>query len=97
MTIDENLISRLENLARLELSREERQQLLGDMNNIIQMVEKLQKLNTEEVEPLVYINEEVNVLRNDDIKNQIAQKTALKNAPEKTEVYFKVPKVIDIN
>lgn len=96
MTIDEKLISRLEQLARLELLPEERERLRGDLNNILTMVEKLQELDTTDVEPLVYINEAVNVLREDAISNQVSQAEALKNAPKSDGMYFRVPKVINL-
>ena len=94
MTIDRDLILKLENLAKLELSEEERSKLTGDLNNILSMVEKLQELDTTGVEPLVYINEEVNKLREDEVRNQVSQSEALKNAPEEDGTYFKVPKVL---
>lgn len=96
MTIDERLISRLEQLARLELSAEETSRLTVDLNNILTMVEKLQEVDTTGVEPLVYINEEVNVLREDEIKNQVSQAEALQNAPKSDGIYFRVPKVVDL-
>ncbi|MDX1940305.1 MAG: Asp-tRNA(Asn)/Glu-tRNA(Gln) amidotransferase subunit GatC, partial [Saprospiraceae bacterium] len=67
MTIDEQLISRLENLARLELSEEERIRLMKDLNDILKMVEKMDELDTENVVPLIYINEETQALREDEI------------------------------
>ena len=94
MTIDHNLILKLENLAKLELSEEERLKLTGDLNNILSMVEKLQELDTNGVEPLVYINEEVNQLREDKVCNQVDQSSALSNAPDQDGTYFKVPKVL---
>ncbi len=96
MTIDQDLILRLENLARLQLSEEERQQIMGDLNNILQMVEQLQEIDTSNVEPLVYLTDRVNVMRSDEVKHQLNRKDALKNAPDANEEYFKVPKVIDI-
>lgn len=96
MQIDEKLISRLENLARLELSDEERTKITGDLNEILKMVGKLEELNTENVEPLVYINDETTSPRTDAVKNQVSNEDALKNAPAKKEPYFKVPKVIDL-
>ena len=51
-------------------------------------------MNTENVEPLVYITEETNVLRDDSIGEHVEKKEALKNAPEKDSDYFKVPKVL---
>ncbi len=96
MTIDEKLISRLEQLARLELSPEENERLMGDLNNILAMVEKLQELDTSGVEPLVYINEEVNLWREDEVAHQVTQAEALRNAPKSDGTYFRVPKVIDL-
>ena len=79
MEVDRNLILKLENLARLELTDTERLKLQGSLTDILKMVDKLDELNTEGVEPLVYINEDVNVLREDIVKNQLSQKDALKN------------------
>ena len=96
MQVDRALILKLENLARLELSDTEREKLANSLNNILTMVDKLNELNTEGVEPLVYINEDVNILREDVVKNQLPRQDALKNAPDHNGTYFKVPKVIDL-
>lgn len=96
MQIDHNLILKLETLARLELSDAEREKLQGSLNDILKMVEKLDELNTEGVAPLVYINEDVNVLRADVVKNELSREDALKNAPAQNGTFFKVPKVIDL-
>lgn len=95
MQIDKDLISRLEHLARLELSEMEKEQLQGDLNNILTLVEKLKELDTEHVEPLIYINEEVNVWRDDVVQGQVERRSALKNAPQANEDFFIVPKIID--
>ncbi|MDG1435841.1 MAG: Asp-tRNA(Asn)/Glu-tRNA(Gln) amidotransferase subunit GatC [Saprospiraceae bacterium] len=94
MKINQSLISKLEHLARLELSNSEKEEIQKDLNNILQMVEKMNELNTDDVEPLVYINEQQNVWREDKIANQVDRKDALRNAPDKNEQFFKVPKVI---
>jgi aspartyl-tRNA(Asn)/glutamyl-tRNA(Gln) amidotransferase subunit C len=96
MTVNTDLISRLEHLARLELSEQERISLQSDLTNILDMVEKLQELDTTQVEPLVYMNEEVNVWREDEVKHQVEREAALKNAPDQDGTFFKVPKVIDL-
>jgi aspartyl-tRNA(Asn)/glutamyl-tRNA(Gln) amidotransferase subunit C len=96
MQIDRNLILKLETLARLELNEQEREQLRGSLNDILRMVETLDALDTEGVEPLVYINDEVNDLREDAVSNQLPRDQALSNAPDHNGVFFKVPKVIDI-
>ena len=94
MQIDRDLILKLENLAKLELSETERERLGLDLTNILGMVEKLQELDTSNVEPLTYISDAVNQLREDKIKGQVTNEEALSNAPEKNEPYFKVPKVL---
>jgi len=94
MKINKALISKLEKLSRLELSEAERVRIQKDLNEILSMVEKLNEIDTEGVEPLVYISEEQNVLRADEVKNQISRSEALKNAPHQDRGYFLVPKVI---
>ncbi|MEL7020101.1 MAG: Asp-tRNA(Asn)/Glu-tRNA(Gln) amidotransferase subunit GatC [Bacteroidota bacterium] len=94
MKIDTALISKLESLARLQLSPEEKQRITSDLNNILEMVNKLEELDTDDVEPLIYISEEVNVLRPDVVKHQLTTAEALQNAPQSDEQYFRVPKVI---
>ena len=96
MQIDNTLILKLEKLSRLQLSEQERTQIQKDLNNILGMVEKLQELDLSEVEPLVYITEEVNVLREDEVKNQVSRAAALSNAPDANDEHFKVAKVIDL-
>jgi len=57
-------------------------------------VEKLNELDTTGVEPLLHMSDEINVLRQDEIKGSISREDALKNAPLHDEQFFKVPKVI---
>ena len=95
MKIDQQLILRLEELARLELSEDERATITRDLERILDMVETLQAIDTQFIEPLTYLSEEVNVLRTDAINYQMAREQAMQNAPLTDGVYFKVPKVID--
>ena len=85
---------KLEQLSRLQLSASERTHIRKDLNRILEMVEKLEELDTAGVDPLTYINEDVNVLREDAVKGQIERTDALKNAPDQDGEYFRVPKVI---
>ncbi len=94
MKVDEPLISRLEKLARLKLSASERSSFIGDLNNILAMIEKLQELDVDDVEPLVYINADKMRLRPDKNQGEVTQKEALHNAPDHDGRFFKVPKVI---
>ena len=58
-------------------------------------MDKLSDLPTENVEPLIFMNESVNVLRQDVSKVTLTQSEALKNAPKKDSDYFRIPKVLD--
>lgn len=97
MQIDKHLISRLELLARLELSDEERESIRQELNEILDMVEKLQNIDTTGVEPLVYLNPDLNQWRTDEVRDQLPRERALRNAPRQDGTYFKVPKVIDLS
>jgi aspartyl-tRNA(Asn)/glutamyl-tRNA(Gln) amidotransferase subunit C len=94
MQIDTALISRLEKLARLQLGESEREKLGSDLQNILDMVDKLRELDTEGVEPLVYLNENEDALRPDGVSGQLSAQEALQNAPAHDGQYFRVPKVI---
>jgi aspartyl-tRNA(Asn)/glutamyl-tRNA(Gln) amidotransferase subunit C len=96
MEIDDSLISRLEQLARLQLSAAERQTIRGDLNNILRMVEKLQDLDLDEVAPLAYLHDAGRPLRPDVVEGQVSRNAALRHAPDHDEQHFKVPKVIDL-
>jgi len=89
-----NEVQHLEKLARLSLSAAERETMRTDLQNILEMVKKLDELDTADTEPLVYLSENPNPMRMDEPKPHLDRKTALQNAPLTDGVYFKVPKVI---
>lgn len=95
--IDIKTVDEIAHLARLEFNAESKDQILNDMNRMLAFVDKLNELDTDKVEPLIYMTEERNVLREDEVKVTVGQDEALKNAPKKDSDYFKVPKVIDQN
>ena len=94
MKIDRDLILRLEKLAMLELSEEERGTMQGEMNDMLGMISKLEELDTSNVKPLIHMTEAKNVFRTDEVKGQVATEDALKNAPNDNGTFFKVPKVM---
>lgn len=94
MKVNKALIQKLAKLSKLDLSEAEQEMMKGDLANIVQFVEKLNEVDLEGVEPLQYITAENNVLREDDVKQEITQEEALKNAPMHDSDYFKVPKVL---
>lgn len=95
--IDIKTVDEVAHLARLEFTEEGKVEILNDMNRMLAFVDKLNEMDTDGVEPLIYMTDEVNVMREDDPKITLTQKEALKNAPKKDSDYFKVPKVIDNN
>ncbi|MBN8695046.1 MAG: Asp-tRNA(Asn)/Glu-tRNA(Gln) amidotransferase subunit GatC [Bacteroidetes bacterium] len=95
MKIDNETVDKIAHLARLEFENEAKQEIIKDMNNMLSFIEKLNELDTQNIEPLIYMSDEVNVLREDDVKHEITQDEALKNAPKKDSDYFKVPKVLE--
>jgi len=95
--IDMVTVDEISHLARLEFSAEEKMEVIDGMNRMLSFMDKLNELNTDNVEPLIYLTEEKNILRADIPETTISQKEALKNAPRKDSDYFKAPKVIDQN
>ncbi|MBM3402342.1 MAG: Asp-tRNA(Asn)/Glu-tRNA(Gln) amidotransferase subunit GatC [Bacteroidetes bacterium] len=95
MKVDLEMIDKVAHLARLELKEEEKLGLIEDMNKILTFMDKLNELDTEGVDPLIYMSEEVNVLREDLVKTEITREVALKNAPKQDGKFFRVAKVIN--
>ena len=94
MEITNKLIQDIAALAKLEFDEQSAEQMKADLEKIIGFVDKLSEIDTEGVEPLIYLSEEVNVLREDEIRAVISQVEALKNAPQKDSDYFKVSTVL---
>jgi aspartyl-tRNA(Asn)/glutamyl-tRNA(Gln) amidotransferase subunit C len=95
MTIDKDTVDKIAHLARLELADDEKEKLMGDMGKILDFMAKLNEIDTTGVEPLVYMTDEINVLREDVVKQEITHEEALKNAPKHDQNYFLVAKVIE--
>lgn len=93
--IDKESVKHVEDLAELNLTESEREELTDDLAGILDYVDKLQELDTEDVEPLRHILEVQNVLREDEKKSNLPQDEVFKNAPAKKGNFFQVPPVID--
>jgi len=94
MKIDQDTVDKIAHLARLELSADEKTETIQDMNRILDFMDKLNEVDTSAVAPLVYMNADVNVQREDVVKQEITHEEALLNAPKKDENFFHVAKVI---
>lgn len=97
MKIDNALIDHLAHLSKLEFEGEEKLAIKNDMEKIIGFMDKLSEIDTENTDPLIFMTEETNRLREDEIHMNITQADALKNAPKKDSDYFRIPKVLDKN
>jgi aspartyl-tRNA(Asn)/glutamyl-tRNA(Gln) amidotransferase subunit C len=91
--IDDNLISKLERLSKLKLNTEERDVLKGDLEKMLGMIEKIQEVDTEGVEPLISPSEVYDRVREDIPAEPTSQEEALRNTPHKKDGYIIVPKV----
>ena len=96
MKIDEELIKKLEKLARLDLTVEEKEIIQNDLENILDMVNKIQEFDTSNVDPLRYINDDINQLRDDIAQPGLTEEDRFRNAAKHKDGFFEVPKVIDI-
>lgn len=81
-------------LAKLELSEEEKKAARKDMEEMLDYIDKLNELDTNEVQPMSHVFETVNVFRQDVVTNTDGHADALSNAPQKKERSFVVPKTI---
>ena len=95
MIIDKETVEKVANLARLELAEDEKELMIADMNKILGFMDKLNEMDTKGVEPLIYMTDEINGVREDVIKQEITTAEALKNAPKHTDDYISVAKVIE--
>jgi len=95
MKIDDKLIADLASLAKLSFDEKSSKNMQDDLKKIIGFIDKLSEINTENVKPLIYLSEELNVLRTDDNIENISQEQALTNAPQKDSDYILVPKVLE--
>jgi aspartyl-tRNA(Asn)/glutamyl-tRNA(Gln) amidotransferase subunit C len=94
MKINKDTLRKIAHLARLELEPGKEEAMIKDLNEIISWIEQLQEVDTEGVEPLTNMSQEVNVFRKDKAGKHLEHKRALKNAPDHDEDYFRVPKVL---
>jgi aspartyl-tRNA(Asn)/glutamyl-tRNA(Gln) amidotransferase subunit C len=69
--------------------------MLTGLNKILNWVDKLSELDTDNIEPLIHMTEEVNVMREDVAQNTVTHEEALRNAPKKDSDYIRVPKVLE--
>jgi aspartyl-tRNA(Asn)/glutamyl-tRNA(Gln) amidotransferase subunit C len=95
MNIDRETLRKIAHLARLDFNQADEEGMIRDLTEILDWVEQLNEVDTEGVEPLTSMSQEVNMFRDDEVGEHLDHERALKNAPDKDNDYFRVPKVIE--
>jgi aspartyl-tRNA(Asn)/glutamyl-tRNA(Gln) amidotransferase subunit C len=93
--IDKQQVRKVVKLARLELTETEVAQFAGQLSAILEYVEKMNGLDTENVEPLAHSLPVKNCFRQDEVKDSLGTEKTLANAPQRDGDFFKVPKILD--
>jgi len=95
MKITPEIVQKTAHLARLELDETAEVKMTLDMIAITDWMDKLNEVDTDEVQPLIHMSEEMNVMRIDQVAHVLSHEDGLKNAPKRDSDYFRVPKVIE--
>ena len=95
MSIDLKTIKHISKLSRISVDDAKADKLAGDLNSIFDFIEKLNELNTDNVEPLTSVAETTLKLRADEVKSENIRDQILKNSPEENEDFFVVPRVVE--
>ena len=95
MKVNNKLVEHLAHLSRLDFDDDSKEKMKFDFEKILDFVAKLEEVDTDNVEPLTYMSSELNVLREDKVKQELTQEQALQNAPVNDTDYIRIPKVID--
>ena len=95
MTIDLKTIKHISKLSRISVDDAKADKLAGDLNSIFDFIEKLNELNTDNVEPLTSVAETILKLRADEVKSENIRDQILKNSPDENEDFFVVPRVVE--
>ena len=95
MTINLKTIKHISKLSRISVDDEKAKKLVQNMNSIFDFIEKLNELNTNNVDPLTSVAETTLRLRVDEVKSGNIREQVLKNSPDENEDFFVVPRVIE--
>ena len=95
MKIDLKTIKHISKLSRISVDDAKANKLAGDLNSIFDFIEKLNELNTDNIEPLTSVAETTLKLRADEVKSKNIRDQILKNSPEENEDFFVVPRVVE--
>ena len=95
MKISTEDVQKLAHLSRLQLNDSEAEAMKQDLSKILDFVAAIEAMDLEGVEPLVYMTDRENVLREDAPETVMTHAQAMKNAPDADSDYFRVPRVVE--
>lgn len=95
MSVTKDDVQYVADLARLQLSEQEAEELVNDLNKILDYMADLEEVDTTDVEPLEHVTDLEYRFRKDEAKDPVDHEDALKNAPDADTDYFRVPRVIE--
>ncbi|HBH86637.1 MAG TPA: Asp-tRNA(Asn)/Glu-tRNA(Gln) amidotransferase subunit GatB [Syntrophaceae bacterium] len=95
MKITKEEVEYVAHLARLDFSEAEKSKFTSQLNDILMYVEKLNQVDTTNVEPMSHAIALQNVFRDDSVHDSLSHDLSLSNAPEARGPFFRVPKVIE--
>ena len=95
MRITQEEVEHVAKLARLAVTEEEKERYSQQLSNILTYIEKLKELDTSKVDPTSHVLPMKNVFREDEVRPSLPREEILKNAPDRTEEFFRVPKIIE--
>jgi len=94
MKVTNKLISDLAELAKLRFNKSENEKMKSDFKNMLDFIDKLSEVNTKNIEPLIYLSDEINSLREDNISIKLSKERALQNLTSSNSDYFTIPKIL---
>ena len=95
MKISKEEVEKVAKLARLEITDAEKAAFSEQLSSILTYVEQLEDLDTEGIEPTATVLDQINVFRDDTVRPSLPADQALANAPEQSEGYFVVPRILE--
>ena len=95
MDITQKEVEHVAKLARLELSEDEKRTFTRQLSAILTYMDQLKTLDTSDVEPTMTVLPTENVLRDDEVRPSLPQESALANAPEQADGFFRVPRILE--
>jgi len=95
MKVDKKEVEHVAMLARIELSEEEKAEYAEQLSAILEFFDHLKEVDTEDVSPTSHVLDLVNALRSDDVRPSLDVNDALKNAPDRADSFYQVPKILE--